>query len=457
MKNKLLLLVSLIPLSCFAQEYPSFKSSRQDEDYSFLKKDSTKGNWYKTMKFLPADKSKNIYFSFGGDIRFQYFYAKNENWGDGEQDNDGYVLSRYFLHTDFHAGKFFRAFVQVQSSLADGRIDPSPIDQNPLDVHQAFADFNFINENGKRLIVRAGRQELSYGSQRLVALRDGPNNRQSFDGVKVMAGKENVSADLFFSHYVVAKDGIFDDNSNQDRQFWGSYFVFNKIPVVKNIDLYYLGYERLKANFNDAMGKEIRHSLGARIWGKSESWRYDGEAVYQFGDVGSKDINAWTASINTGYRFNSIKFHPEIGFKTEVISGDKYEGDSKLQTFNPLFPRGAYFGLASVIGPSNLIDLHPSISFEITKNIDWVVDYDMFWRYSGNDGIYAPNTSMIYPSNTTTKKKIGNQLESEIIWEPTPFLYFRLEATWFLAKDYIKASGIGKNIFFTGITSQVRF
>ena len=457
MKNWTLLLVLLISLSCFGQRYPDFKSLRYDEDYSFLKTDTVKNDWYKTMKFLPLSSSQKYYISFGGNIRYQYFYAKNENWGDGPQDNDGYILSRFLLHADFHAGKFFRAFVQTQSSLADGRIDPSPVDQDPLEVHQAFADFNFVNEKSKKLILRAGRQELTYGSQRLVAVRDGPNNRQSFDGVKLMTAKDNISGDFFYSHFVVARDGIFDDHSSKDRQLWGSYFVINKVPVIKNIDVYYLGYKRTKASFNDGAGKETRHSVGTRIWGKTENWRYDGEAVYQFGDFASKNISAWTASINAGYRFNEVKFHPELSFKAEAISGDKAIGDNGLQTFNPLFPRGAYFGLASVIGPANLIDFHPSVSLQLSKSVDWVIDYDMFWRYSSNDGIYAPNTILIYPGDTTTAKKIGNQLESEIIWQPNAYLYFRLEGTWFNAGEYIKVSGTGKDIFFAGITMQLNF
>lgn len=457
MKNWTLLLVLLISLSCFGQRYPDFKSLRYDENYSFLKNDTVKNDWYKTMKFLPLSSSQKYYISFGGNIRYQYFYAKNENWGDGPQDNDGYILSRFLLHADFHAGKFFRAFVQTQSSLADGRIDPSPVDQDPLEVHQAFADFNFVNEKSKKFILRAGRQELTYGSQRLVAVRDGPNNRQSFDGVKLMTAKDNISGDFFYSHFVVARDGIFDDHSSKDRQLWGSYFVINKVPVIKNIDVYYLGYKRTKASFNDGAGKETRHSVGTRIWGKSENWRYDGEAVYQFGDFASKNISAWTASINAGYRFNEVKFHPELSFKAEAISGDKEVGDNGLQTFNPLFPRGAYFGLASVIGPANLIDFHPSVSLQLSKSVDWVIDYDMFWRYSSNDGIYTPNTILIYPGDTTTAKKIGNQLESEIIWQPNPYLYFRLEGTWFNAGEYIKASGTGKDIFFAGITMQLNF
>lgn len=457
MKNSILLLVLLISPGCFSQRYPDFKSLRYDENYSFLKTDTVKNDWYKTMKFLPLSSSGKYYISFGGNIRYQYFYAKNENWGDGPQDNDGYILSRFLLHADFHAGKFFRAFVQTQSSLADGRIDPSPVDQDPLEVHQAFADFNFVNEKSKKLILRAGRQELTYGSQRLVAVRDGPNNRQSFDGVKLITAKDNISGDFFYSHFVVARDGIFDDHSSKDRQLWGSYFVMNKVAVIKNIDVYYLGYKRTKASFNDGAGKETRHSVGTRIWGKTENWRYDGEAVYQFGDFASKNISAWTASINAGYRFNEVKFHPELSFKAEAISGDKEVGDNGLQTFNPLFPRGAYFGLASVIGPANLIDFHPSVSLQLSKSVDWVIDYDMFWRYSSSDGIYAPNTILIYPGDTTTAKKIGNQLESEIIWQSNAYLYFRLEGTWFNAGEYIKASGTGKDIFFAGITMQLNF
>lgn len=453
---KKIILLFLICFQVQAQSYPDFKSMRFDENYSVLQHDTVK-NWYKTLKYLPLSSSGKTYLSFGGEIRYQYFYAKNEKWGDDPVDHDGYILNRLLLHADFHASKYFRAFIQLQSSNANGRIDPSPVDSNPLEVHQGFIDINVCSEKNKQLIFRAGRQELSYGSQRLVALRDGPNNRQSFDAVKAIFGLANFRTDLFFSHYVVAQEGIFDDYSNQKRQFWGSYFVLNKIPAIQNIDFYYLGYKRANANFDDVSGKELRHSIGTRIWGKYDEWRYDAEAVYQFGDVDTKTIKAWTASLNTGYRFTSVVLKPELGFKVELISGDKTNGDNQLNTFNPLFPRGAYFGLASVIGPSNLVDFHPSISFELTKNIDWVIDYDMFWRYSSEDGIYGPNTIMIYPGNATDAKEIGKQLESEIIYTPNQYLYFRVEATWFKAGDFLKAAGAGKNMFFTGVTMQLKF
>ena len=185
--------------------------------------------------------------------------------------------------------------------------------------------------------------------------------------------------------------------------------------------------------------------------------RYDIEGVYQFGKFAEKDINAWTLSFNTGYKFSKAKLKPEAGIKTEWISGDALYGDKKLQTFNPLFPRGGYFGLASLIGPANLFDIHPSLSLELKKTLFLNIDYDIFWRYSKNDGIYGPNVLLIYSGKNNPYKFIGKQLSTDLVYTPNNFLYFRWEFTWFDAGDYLKAAGPGKDIIFTGITAQLKF
>lgn len=457
MKNFTFLLLFFVFFSGNAQKFPDFKPLRYDEDYGFLQQEKDSASWYKKMKFLPFNASGKTYLSFGGELRYQYFYVDNDGWGEEPEDHDGYILSRFLFHADFHAGKRFRAFLQLQGSEADGKLSTSPVDQNPLDLHQIFIDLTLLDQDKKKLLIRTGRQEMSFGSQRLVAVRDGPNNRQSFDAAKVIYEQSNFKADVFYSHFVNSRKDIFDDKSGDSKKFWGSYLVFKNVPVIHNIDVYYLGLQRDAATFDEGTENEKRHTLGTRLWGKSGGLRYDTEFVYQFGKFGEQDINAWTASVNTGYRFSNVKFHPEIGFKGEFISGDRKYGDGQLQTFNPLFPRGAYFGLAALIGPSNLIDLHPSISLELTKNLDWSIDYDMFWRYSINDGIYAPNVMLIYSGTTSTSKNIGQQLSTDLVWNPTDFLYFRGELTWFKAGQYLKDSGPGKDIFFAGTTVQLKF
>ncbi|MXV50079.1 alginate export family protein [Pedobacter sp. HMF7647] len=456
MKTLIALFFLLTSLSCLAQE-KSFKQLRYDENYSYLAKDTT-SDWYRNLKFNSVSKDNAAYFSFGGEARFQYFYYKNQDWGEAPEDKDGFILARYLGHVDFHAGKHFRTFVQLQSSLAGGEADtPSPVDQNPLDLHQAFFDVSTTLSNTRKLTLRVGRQELSYGSQRLVAVREAPNNRQSFDAAKIMYGSQNVKLDLFYSHYVFAKPNIFDDGFSDATHFWGAYAVFNKIKVVSNFDIYYLGIRKKAVSFDDGSGTETRHSVGARLWETTPAWQYDIEGLYQFGDFAASAISAWTMSVNVAYTFFHNKFKPQIGLKTEAISGDKTYNDSRLNTFNPLFPKGAYFGLAALIGPSNLVDAHPYIQFNLTKNLIFSSDYDLFWRMSRNDGIYAVNSKLIYSGKVGTSKQIGRQLGGALEYFPNKYLYFRQEFTWFNTGDYLKEAGPGKDILMFGSTITFKF
>ena len=179
--------------------------------------------------------------------------------------------------------------------------------------------------------------------------------------------------------------------------------------------------------------------------------------MYQFGKFGEKNIRAWTLSFNTSYKFKNVKLKPEPGIKTEFISGDAHYGDHSLQSFSPLFPRGSYFGLASLIGPANLFDIHPSIALELKRTLLLNVDYDLFWRYSKNDGIYTPGVALIYSGKNNPYKFIGHQLAADMVYTPNHFLYFRGELTWFNAGDYLKAAGAGRNILFFSFTAQLKF
>jgi hypothetical protein len=457
---KYLLTVAIFVLLFYcgnSQTIAPFRQLRYEEDYSMLKSDTT-ANWYRCLKFNALSKNRETYLGAGGEIRYQYQWFKNENWGESPPDNDGFLLTRYLIHADLHAGKHFRTFVQLQSSFANGKAEPpSAVDENQLDLHQGFADLSILLHPSRSLTLRLGRQELLYGSQRLVAVRDGPNNRQSFDAAKLLYTGRYWKADLFFSHYVHSRQLIFDDGFNKDTKFWGAYFVYNKAALLKNIDLYYLGLWRNNATFDEGHGKELRHSIGSRIWGALFNWRYDIEGLYQFGNFSDGKIRAWTFSVNAGYKFNHIKFEPEAGIKTELISGDAAYDDNKLQTFNPLFPKGAYFGLVSLIGPANLMDLHPSLSMNLTKRLLLNIDCDIFWRYSKHDGIYGPNVALIYTGQNSSHKSIGRQYATDLVYTPNNFLYLRGEFTWFKAGDFLKDAGPGKDILFTAFTAQLKF
>ncbi|MGV3767474.1 MAG: alginate export family protein [Chitinophagaceae bacterium] len=404
---------------------------------------------------FPA-KENSISTSFGGETRLQYFYFRNEQWGDAPKDEDGFVMTRFLLHSNIRWNNRLSTFLQLQSSLSNGRMDTSPVDENPLDVHQAYIDYKLPVSDSVSVLFRTGRQEFSYGSQRLISVREGPNNRQAFDAARIALERKHTRLDAFFSYYVAARKGIFDDGFRRDTKLWGAYLVKNKIPFLRNADLYYLNLTKKHAVFEDGAGKEQRHSIGTRIWNKTGNCLYDAEAVYQFGRFASKTISAYTISVNTSYRFKG-KYMPEIGIKTELISGDKTPGDERLQTFNPLFPRGAYFGLAALIGPANLIDFHPYINLSLHRNIDWGIDLDLFRRYSAKDGLYAPNTALIYQGAHLSPAYIGSQLATNLEFRPGNKLSLTWEFTWFNAGPFLRAAGNGKDIIFTAATLQYNF
>jgi len=455
MKNifRLLLLLGFI-FSANAQQKPVFQKLRYDDDLTYLK-DSTQ-NWYENIKYIALSQNSTFFAAIGGEARWQYTYTVNDKWGDDSDEGDGYLLSRYLFHADVHLG-IFRTFIELQSSLANSKVNPSPIDENELDFHQAFLDIDFIRNENQQFTLRSGRQEMSYGSQRLVAVREGPNSRLAFDGVKAFYKNNNWQTDAFYTHPIANKTGTFNDGFNENAQFWGSYTVIHNLPFIQNIDLYYLGLWKKNAAFDDAIGEENRQSIGARIWNNKGNWKYDFEGLYQFGTLHDKSISAWTISSFACYTFSEIKFSPEIGLKTEIISGDKHSDDTSLQTFNPLYPRGAYFGLVALIGPSNLIDIHPSVNFTLSEKLVLGFDYDIFWRQTLSDGLYAPNMQLLYSGKETTERFIGSQLISNLDYTANDFLSFTLESGWFNSGAFLKEVGTGKDYFYGALTMQFKF
>lgn len=97
------------------------------------------------------------------------------------------------------------------------------------------------------------------------------------------------------------------------------------------------------------------------------------EYVWQFGRFGAGSIMAWTAANALRYNFD-LSGKPRLGVRADIASGDNNPNSPNLQTFNPLFPSGAYFNLANPIGPSNIIDLHPVFDVHLTDKVTLIAE-----------------------------------------------------------------------------------
>jgi hypothetical protein len=129
--------------------------------------------------------------------------------------------------------------------------------QGRFDAHQAFLDLvQHIGENDT-LTWRLGRQEMLYGSGRLIDVREGVNVRRSFDAARLLLRVGDWSVNEFWSKPVLNRPRVFDDIPYLNLSLWGVYAVR---PLAWSpdgrTDLYDLGYVNTHATFNEGQGSD---------------------------------------------------------------------------------------------------------------------------------------------------------------------------------------------------------
>ena len=438
---------------------PEYRFLRQDEDWSSLRESALREDIFDRVKFLPLSRDRSSWLTLGGEARERFEYFENANWGLGPQDENGYFLHRFMLHADAHAGENFRLFTQFKSGLEGGREGgPRATDRDDLDIHQVFGDLRARFEESTAFRLRIGRQELMFGSQRLVSVRESPNVRQSFDAVRGTLNWRAWQFDVFAAHPVETEPGIFDDGSNKEVKFWGAYATapFPLIPGGK-ADCYYLGIDRDLARFAQGTAQERRHSLGTRLWGEHADWDWNFEFVYQFGEFGEGDISAWTAASDTGFTLSDFPWTPRVGFKADITSGDRDPGDSDLQTFNALFPKGAYFSENGLIGPANHMDLHPSIELHPSGSITFTADAAFFWRESSRDGVYNSGLNIARAGLAGGSRYVGSQAGTQIEWRLQRHLTWTANYSHFFAGRFLDENPPAEDVNYLSTWITFRF
>ena len=442
-----------------AAEPPKLGTLRYDEDYSYLRDPSARsGAWWEPLKFIPLTDSGDVYLTLGNEARLRYEVLRNDNFGDGPQDKDGYLWLRTLPLADLHAGEHLRVFGQLLSAFA---LDREPfqrrIDENRFDVLQAFADFRFaLRPPDQRLTIRVGRQMLKYGSDRLISNRYGPNVLQTFDGVKAFAELGSWQVDAFWVRPVESDFRDLDDQANDQQALWSLYLTRHLDSKKETgFDAYYIGYEKDDATFNQGSAHERRHTLGARLFGSAAGWDWNAEGFYQFGTFGAGNIRAWSVGSDTGYTFSTLRWTPRLSLKANIISGDDNAADSDLQTFNPLFPRGKYFGEMGLLGPYNLINLHPSVEFELNKHWSASLAALFYWRENTGDGIYDNAGNLVRSAGGSNARYIGGQAEFLVNYHPFRNLEFECAVSRFVPGRFIKETGRSDDAWFA--SAEVRF
>lgn len=343
--------------------------------------------------------------SFGGELRGRYERLVAEGLSSGPRDDSGAVYARAYLFGELDWREEARLFATLRASDAmDRRGGNQIVDDAGLDLQEAFVEI------GPRDLfsLRLGRQEISYPlapPSRLLSARNGPNVRRTWDGARGIWRGEDARLDAFYAHLVTPQEGAFDDRSGDTTRFWGAFGRFDWSDTTFNS--YYYGLLD-RASPIVTVGTELRHTLGLRVEGSVPqlSFDYDAEAAWQFGHAGDDDISAGFAALDAGYTFDTAK-DLRFGLQLYASTGDNDPSDGRVETFNALFPSGAYLNDAALFRGQNVLSIGANLRAFVTDDLTIRAFYNHYWRTSTSDALYAVSGAVLTRRDVFDAREIG--------------------------------------------------
>lgn len=282
---------------------------------------------------------------------------------------------------------------------------------NGVDLHESYV--NIANVAGQPLSIKAGRQELAYGDQRLIGSFGWSNNGRSFDALKLVYTHEAANVDLFTSK---VRESLL---SGTDLDFNGLYVTVKKLPVPDTtIDFYYLqlkdGLTTGLAPFGIAglgnttvtgttLSKPQKlNTYGVRLKGAVAGLDYTLELPFQSGTVETRGAGAKTYKISgsafagkAGYSIPGVPMKLRVGAEYDYASGDKDPGtaaapDEKVKTFFNLFPTNHdKLGYMDLVAWRNVKAWNLNGSLEPMDNLKVLVSYWNFKLAAKEDAWYG--------------------------------------------------------------------
>jgi Alginate export len=442
-------------------EGPSFRLLRADEDYSMLANETTPLQAWKRVKFIPLSEDKSIWASVGGDLRGRYERYENDAWGDGPQDGNGFFSGRTLLHADVHANEHLRLFGQLQTGSIAGRNGgPRPPDRDDADVHQLFVGLSGKTADSSPLDLRIGRQEVQFGSGCLISVREGAGTRRSFEGATLGITHRHFRASAFWLRPVRQLPGTWDNEVEDGRSLAGL-FVTTMWEGIANatvsVDAYLLQSRQSDSSFAGVVGHERRLTLGSRGSYASRQWDANAEAAGQFGRQGGQKIRAWFATGEVGWTWRDVPGSPRLGLRAGAASGDASAADGKLGTFNALYPNLSYFGEIALLGPANLLDLHPTIKLALHDDISLTLGAVAYWRHRVADSIYGASLMPERAAGTSRARKVGRQFDAKLVWSPSNDTEATLSYAVFRPAAFLRETGPSRPVQYLNLEIAWRF
>ncbi len=410
-------------------------------------------------KFLKADM----------EFRYRYEYRNNFDFNKSRDDRDGFDLFRSRLNLQYIPLKQLRFFTQWQDSrIANDEFASKTAFENYMDIRQLYADWEQTLTDAplgmSKVTVRAGRQELSCGGQRLIGGFNWSNVAQTFDGAKAILSFEphKLQIDGFITEKTPIKspreaDDFFEDSS-EDR-FTGYYATYKGIKDT-TVEQYVL-WRGTESNISfgpNGSGELDEYTAGGRIKGLlPHHFDYEVELAGQWGDFQAKNIGAMMGIGIVGYTF-AIPWSPRLAFEFDYGSGDADPTDKTRRTFDNLYPTNhLFYGYMDLISLQNLNNYQFQISAKPHKKLKLQADLHLMYLDTPKDSFYAVNRAVTRTAAATSSgisSQVGQEVDLTVDFKFNDNLQLQTGYSYFFAGDYLRDTGTNDdaNFFYVQTT-----
>jgi len=410
-------------------------------------------------------------WDFGGQGRIRY--EAKENGGvapttdfrkTGVDNDNAYLLIRATVHLGYNT-PWISAYAEGResSSTGDDR-DPNP-ESNLFDLHQGYLVLG--NAAKFPLTLKAGRQEMTYGDERLIGNADWGNIGRSFDAARLRYEDKNFWVDAFSGRVVLPNDGQFDQVNDYDW-FSGIYASTRTLVPRQETQLYFLSRNVNPKSANEqlttslvrpASGRDI-YTLGARVRslpGQWHGWDYGAEIAGQLGSIKAGgptsrrlDQEAWAASASGGYTWTEVSLTPRLGLEYNFASGDNDPTDDTSGTFDQLFPTNhKHYGTMDFVAWKNIHNPRFMAQIKPHKKLTVALDYHLYWLADTHDFFYAEGGASRngggYGINPGFSSFVGSEIDLDATYTPFPYAGLRAGYGHFFTGGYVDRSlqGVG--------------
>ena len=336
------------------------------------------------------------------------------NAGFVDERDDAYFLSRVRL-TATATGSHMAATVQVQDArVGDKSVGPTGAPfKSTFDLRQGFVD---IGSAKATVALRAGRQEIAFGDQRLVGHAGWVNAARSFDAARVTIRTAPAQVDVFGASLVRTLDDEFDKSGNGNR-FAGAYVSSGRLLPRGTAEPYvFYRRDRNQRAETGVVGSLEQFTTGARLAGKlPDGLDYNVEMDVQRGSLGPDSVRAWAGHWQLRQSLATAGV-PHLTAEYNFASGDADPVDGVRGTFDQLYPTAHdKYGLADQVGWRNIHDVR--VGFDVTpfKATPITFNYHSYWLAEKRDALYAASGAPLARVVTgADSARVGHEIDVQV-------------------------------------------